>query len=135
MKILSLKEVLTLHNKIIEQSGGATGIRDLGALESAIAQPLMSFGGEELYPSTAQKAGALGFSIIMNHPFVDGNKRTGHAAMELFLVLNGKEINAPVDKQEKVIVNVAAGTMKRDTFVEWLTDSIEDLRQDSLSSE
>ena len=89
---LTLVEVLELHRRIIEQSGGAAGVRDLGALESAIAQPLMTFGGEDLYLSVAKKAGALGFSLIMNHPFVDGNKRIGHGAMEVFLILNGLEI-------------------------------------------
>ena len=82
MRFLTLIEVLELHRRIIGQSGGAFGIRDVGLLESAIAQPRMTFGGEDLYPSLLEKAAALGFSIIMNHPFVDGNKRTGHAATE-----------------------------------------------------
>ena len=90
---LALIEVLELHRRILEQSGGALGIRDLGLLESAIAQPRMTFGGEDLYPSLLEKAAALGFSSIMNHPFVDGNKRTGHAATEILLVLNGLEIS------------------------------------------
>jgi death-on-curing protein len=86
---LALEELLELHRLVREQSGGMGGVRDLGALESAAAQPQMSFGGEELYPSLAEKAAALGFSPVCNHPFVDGNKRVGHAAMETFLVLNG----------------------------------------------
>lgn len=90
---LALIKVLELHRRILEQSGGALGLRDLGLLESAIAQPRMTFGGEDLYPSLLEKAAALGFSIIMNHPFVDGNKRTGHAAAETLLVLNGLEIS------------------------------------------
>jgi death-on-curing protein len=89
MHYLTLKEILELHRRIIEQSGGLTGIRDMGMLESASAQPLMTFGGEELYPTSIEKASALGFSLIKNHPFLDGNKRIGHAAMETFLVLNG----------------------------------------------
>jgi death on curing protein len=72
------------------------GIRDIGLLESAIAQPRMTFGREDLYPSLLEKAATLGFSIIMNHPFIDGNKRTGHAATETFLVLNGLKIDASV---------------------------------------
>jgi death on curing protein len=89
-------------------------------LESAIAQPRMTFGGEELYPSLLEKAAALGFSIIMNHPFVDGNKRTGHAATETFLVLNRMEINASVDEQERVVLEIASGELGREAFVEWL---------------
>ncbi|WP_342003147.1 type II toxin-antitoxin system death-on-curing family toxin [Chlorogloeopsis sp. ULAP02] len=115
-----LIEVLELHRRVIEQSGGAFGIRDVGLLESAIAQPRMTFGGEELYPSLLEKAAALGFSIIMNHPFVDGNKRTGHAATETFLVLNGIEINASVDEQERVVLAIASGELGREAFVEWL---------------
>lgn len=108
MRFLTLIEVLALHRMVIEQSGGAFGIRNVGLLESAIAQPRMTFGGEDLYPSLLEKAAALGFSIIMNHPFVDGNKRTGHAATETFLVLNGMEINASVDKQERLVLAIAA---------------------------
>jgi death-on-curing protein len=80
----------------------------------------MTFGGEDLYSSLFEKAAALGFSIIMNHPFVDGNKRTGHAATETFLVLNGMEINALVDEQEHVVLAIASGKMEREIFVEWL---------------
>jgi death-on-curing protein len=78
----------------MDATGGLMGIRDLGALESAIAQPYMTFDGNELYPSLAEKAAALGFSLIQNHPFADGNKRTGHAVMEGYLVANGYEIIA-----------------------------------------
>jgi death on curing protein len=124
MRFLTLVEVLELHRRIIEQSGGASGIRDMGLLESAIAQPRMSFGGEELYPSLLEKAAALGFSIIMNHPFVDGNKRTGHAATETFLVLNGMEFNASVDEQERVVLAIASGALGREAFVEWLQQNV-----------
>lgn len=120
MRFLTLIEVLELHRRVIEQSGGALGIRDTGLLESAIAQPRMTFGGEDLYPSLLEKAAALGFSIVMNHPFLDGNKRTGHAAMETFLVLNGMEINASVDEQERVVLAIASSELGREAFVEWL---------------
>ncbi|MCU0550844.1 MAG: Fic family protein [Leptolyngbya sp. Prado105] len=84
MRYLTLAEVLELHRRIIEQSGGALGIRDVGLLESAIAQPRMTFGGDDLYLSLVEKAAAIGFLIMMNHPFVDGNKRTGHAGQKFF---------------------------------------------------
>lgn len=122
MRYLTLIEVLELHRRIIEQSGGALGVRDFGLLESAIAQPRMTFGGEELYSSLIQKSVALGFSIIMNHPFVDGNKRTGHAAVETLLILNGMEISASVDEQERVMLAIASGEMGRKEFVEWLQE-------------
>jgi death-on-curing protein len=123
-RYLTLVEILELHRQIMQRSGGALGIRDLGILESAIAQPRMTFGGAELYPTIVDKASSLGFSIVMNHPFVDGNKRTGHAAMETFLVLNSLEINASVDEQERVILALAAGELDRDTFTKWLQQSV-----------
>lgn len=99
------------------RSGGETGVLDLGALESALAQPRLTFEGQELYPSIVEKVAALGFSLVKNHPFLDGNKRTGHAVMEIFLVLNGYEIDAAVDEQEWSILQVAAGKMERGAFV------------------
>jgi death-on-curing protein len=129
IRYLTLVEVLNLHRQIIEQSGGALGVRDLGALQSALAQPRMTFGGEDLYPTLVDKAAALGFSIVMNHPFVDGNKRTGHAAMETFLVLNGLEISASVDEQEQVILALASGNSGRESFVEWLKQQITAIEQ------
>ena len=127
MRYLTLIEVLELHRRIIEQSGGALGVRDFGLLESAIAQPRMTFGGEELYTSLIEKSAALGFSIIMNHPFVDGNKRTGHAAVETLLILNGMEISASVDEQERVMLAIASGEMGRKEFVEWLQECCSEL--------
>lgn len=124
MRYLSLAEVIDLYRRVMAQSGGAVGIRDQGALESAVAQPQMTFGGEELYATAATKAAALGFSLINNHPFVDGNKRIGHAAMEVMLILNGLEIAADVEEQEQVILAVAAGEMEREAFGSWLASHL-----------
>jgi len=108
----------------VEQSGGSVGILDLGSLESAVAQPRMTFNSEELYPSIVDKASALGYSIIQNHPFVDGNKRAGHAALETFLMLNGYEISASEDEQVEIVLGVASGKIDRSTFTEWLRSHI-----------
>lgn len=89
MRYLALAEALELHHRLIETSGGTHGLRDLGLLESALAQPRLTFDGGELYSDVIAKAGALAFSLIQNHVFLDGNKRIGHAAMETFLMLNG----------------------------------------------
>ena len=124
MRYLTLKEALELHRRIIEQSGGSNGIRDIGLLESALAQPLMTFGGEDLYPTLVEKASALCFSLVKNHPFVDGNKRVGHAVMETFLILNGYEIDAHSTEQEEVILSLAAGELDRESFREWLRSHI-----------
>ena len=128
MRYISLSEVLELHRRIIEESGGSTGLRDLGGLESAIAQPRMTFGGRDLYPTLIEKAAALCFSLVQNHPFIDGNKRVGHAAMEAMLILNGYEIYAPVDDQEQVILELASADVSRDKLIEWLTDHIDEVR-------
>jgi len=124
MRYLSFEEVVALHSRLIVQSGGASGLRDRGALESAVAQPEASFGGEELYPSLAEKAAALGHSLIQNHPFVDGNKRIGHGAMEVFLLLNGYEFEALIDEQEQVIIGVASGIISRSEFSEWVAQHL-----------
>ncbi len=124
MRFLSLAEVLELHRLIIQQSGGAAGVRDLGALESAVAQPRMTFDQSDLYPSVEEKAAALCFSTVANHPFVDGNKRVGHAAMETFLILNGRELAASVDEAERAILELASGAMSREELVAWIRQHV-----------
>ena len=120
MKYITLGEVIELYFQIMNKTGGLPGIRDLGALESALAQPRMTFENKDLYPTIEEKASALGYSLIMNHPFVDGNKRVGHAAMEAYLVINGKEIKASVDEQENIILGLAANRFDRNAFTEWI---------------
>jgi death-on-curing protein len=124
VRYLTLSEVLRLHERVVKQSGGSIGLRDRGGLESCVAQPHQSFGGEELYPTLADKAAALGFFLVANHPFIDGNKRIGHASMEVMLLLNGFELDADVDEQERVILAVAAGTMEREEFTRWVATKI-----------
>ena len=124
-RFLSLAEVLDLYGRVLVAGGGSSAIRDLGSLESALAQPRASFADEDLYPTLAEKASALGFSLIRNHPFVDGNKRIGHAAVEVFLVLNGYELSATVDEAESIILGVAAATTSREAFTDWLRSRIE----------
>ena len=115
---------MEIYSQVMEQSGGGVGIHDLGALESAVAQARMTFNGEELYPTIVEKASALGFSLIQNHPFMDGNKRAGHAAMEAFLMLNNYEISAGVDEQVEIVIGVASGKIDRNMFTEWLRNHI-----------
>ena len=124
IRYLSLEEVLELHGLVVRQSGGIDGVRDPGSLESAIAQPQMTFDGRDLYPSLPAKAAALGFSLIRNHPFIDGNKRIGHLAMEMFLILNGHELDAGVDEQERIILGLAAGELSREELVEWVRSNM-----------
>jgi len=89
-KYLAVREVLRLHEGVLADSGGTAGLRDRGALESAVAQPQATFGGEDLYPTLPEKAAALAFGIVNNHPFVDGNKRTALNTTTVFYLLNGR---------------------------------------------
>src|SRR5438874_13704723 len=124
MRYLTLAEIVNLHFLIAKATGGASGIRDLGALESAIAQPKATFDGKDLYSSLAEKAAVLCSSIVQGHPFVDGNKRTGHAAMATFLLLNGAEIDATIDEQEQIMLALASSNMDRQQFTAWLSTHV-----------
>ncbi len=122
MRYLALAEVLELHRLVVADTGGSSELRDIGLLLSAIAQPRAMFEGHELYPGLIEKATALCFSLVKNHPFVDGNKRVGHAAMETFLVLNGFELEADVEAAETAILGVASGAIGREELLAWLRD-------------
>jgi death-on-curing protein len=124
MRYLTLGEVVELHRLVLAATGGAPGIRDLGALESAVAQPRASFGGNDLHPTLIEKAGALGFALCQGHPFVDGNKRVAHAVMATFLLLNGADIAATVDEQEHLMLDLASGRVSRIELVDWLREHV-----------
>jgi death-on-curing protein len=120
MIYLTTAEVIQLHDWVIQQSGGTPGVRDLNLIDSAVYQPRATFGSQDLYPTLADKAAALAFSLAKNHGFVDGNKRIAHAAMETFLVRNGFEVNAGVDEQEAVFLQLADGTLSHPDFTNWV---------------
>jgi len=121
---LSVEQVLSLHQTGIEMFGGSAGLRDRGALESAVARPTMTFGGEDLYPDEASKAAALLHSLVMNHAFVDGNKRVGIAAAELFLRLNQYRLAADDSELEELTVTVARGEIDAEAFAIWFRQRI-----------
>jgi death on curing protein len=127
IRSVTIAEVLETYQRVMQESGGLMGIHDFGALESALAQPYMTFDGNELYPSLAEKAAALGFSLIQNHPFIDGNKRIGHAVMALFLAMNNFTIDATIDEQYEIIMSVASGNLEREDFATWLSNHILEL--------
>ena len=120
MRHLSLTEVIWLHDRLIQTSGGTSGIRDLGQVDAAVAQPRATFDGADLYPDLIAKAATLCFGLVRGHGFVDGNKRIGHAAMELLLALNGVSLDADVDDHEQIILTVADGTASRDQLEAWV---------------
>jgi death on curing protein len=123
--MITKEEVLLLHTLSIEKYGGADGVRDDGLLESAIARPYQTFGGEYLYNSIFEKAAAMVESLIINHPFIDGNKRTGFLGM--FAVLNEENyfISVPDDEIYKLTIDISTGKVKFEEIVEWLKNNTE----------
>ena len=119
--MISVKEVEEIHKILIDNFGGSHGIRDLGSLESALARPFQNFGDQELYPTPILKAAALLESILINHPFIDGNKRTGYTLLRLFLISNGIDIIASQDEKYDFVIATASGKKDFDSIAEWLT--------------
>lgn len=120
MKKISKDQVLMLHSMVIKQSGGIDGIRDNGLLDSALNVPFQSFGNEELYPSIQGKAARLCYSIINNHPFIDGNKRIGVLVMLVFLKIN----NIIIHCQDKDIIDLGLGIASGKYDISYLMDWI-----------
>lgn len=116
---LSEAQVLRLHQLQIRAFGGSLGLRDGGGLDAALARPQMTFGGEDLYSDLADKAAALLHSLVMNHPFLDGNKRVGAMAAELFLGINGVELTAPDEDLVELTLATARGEMSAEAIAIW----------------
>lgn len=129
LKFLTLEQILLMHEEVVAATGGSQGVRDAGAIESCVAQPQMSFGGAELYPKLSEKAAALGFSLVSNHPFVDGNKRIGWVALKAFLNLNGFTIRAKPNDAEQTILRLAAGELSREEWARWVQAHIAELQK------
>lgn len=121
---LSVEQVLHLHEIQIERFGGGGGLRDRAGLESAIARPAATYGGDDLYPDLPSKAAALMHSLVMNHPFVDGNKRVGAMAAELFLEINDRHLLAPDDDIERMAFMVARGEVDAERLAIWFRQRI-----------
>lgn len=122
MKTLSKNQVTALHSALIREFGGIDGIRDEGLLESALAAPFQTFGGEPVYPSLQAKAAQLGFGLIRNHPFVDGNKRIGAHTMLVFLAVNGIELRYEQQELIDIVLSIAAGQIDRQGLLQWILD-------------
>ena len=120
MKMMSERQILLLHDHLIAETGGSVGLRDSALLKSALAAPFQSFGDTDAYPSLQQKAARLGYGLIKNHPFVDGNKRIGTHAMLVFLVLNGIELEYDQNELTAIILSVASGESNYADLLNWL---------------
>lgn len=118
--MISLKEVESIHEILIDKFGGSKGIRDRGILESAINRPYQTFDQNELYPLPVDKAAAIFESVISNHPFVDGNKRTAYVLMRLILLENNLDIDASQNEKYEFVISAAKGEIKFDAIRDWL---------------
>lgn len=121
---LTKQQVILLHREIIAESGGSPEIRDEGLLDSALNAPFQTFSGTELYPTILEKAARLGYSLIKNHAFVDGNKRIGAHTMLVFLALNNIEVEYEDNDFTQLILGVAAGELSAEQLLAWLQSHI-----------
>jgi death-on-curing protein len=122
--MISREETEKLHTVLIESFGGTNGIRDISALESALARPFQTFDNNELYPAAIEKAASLIESILTNHRFVDGNKRTGLVLVRLYLINSGFDINATKEEKHEFVISIATGKRRFEEIVMWLETHI-----------
>ena len=125
MKILTKDQIILLHAQLIKETGGMDGIRDEGLLDSAVLNPFQSFDGRELYPSVLEKGARLGFGLIRNHAFIDGNKRIGVHAMLVFLALNGHSFSYSQKELADIIISIASGEKDYDDLLFWLQSHLD----------
>lgn len=124
MKYLSVRQILMLHDALIQTSGGSNGLRDESLLDSAVFAPIQTFDGKDLYPTLIDKASRLAFGLITNHPFIDGNKRIGTHAMLVLLAINGLELEYNDEDLIEVILQVAAGELSDVLLHQWIGEHI-----------
>jgi death on curing protein len=122
--MIQLSHVLTIHDILIERFGGSKGVRDTGILESAINRPFHTFDGIDLYKTSVEKAAAIFESIISNHPFIDGNKRTAYVLMRIMLLEGGNDISASEDDKYEFVINAAQGQLSFDQIIIWITSNL-----------
>lgn len=122
MIILSKEQILRLHSQLISETGGTDGLRDEGMFESALTAPFQVFDETEVYPSIQQKAARLGFGLVKNHAFVDGNKRIGAHVMLVFLALNHIELDYTQRELSVTILKVADGSYTFDDLLKWILE-------------
>lgn len=116
---LTLNEVIEIHKDQLARYGGVEGIRDVGLLHSAVAMPAATFGGQFLHPELNEMAGAYLFHIVQNHPFIDGNKRVGAVAADVFLAMNDLRLEATEEEYEQLVMSVASGELSKSAVAEF----------------
>ncbi|MBR0249604.1 MAG: type II toxin-antitoxin system death-on-curing family toxin [Synergistaceae bacterium] len=120
MRKLTVKQIISMHTRLVMETGGSDGIRDEGLLESAVNAPFQSFGGYDVYPTIYEKAARLGFGLALNHAFIDGNKRIAVLAMLMFLKGNNIEIDCTEFELFSVILKLASSEITFDDLVKWI---------------
>lgn len=120
IKYLGIEQVLVIHETLIERYGGSHGIHNRGLLESAVFRPQASAFGEDAYPALFEKCAVLGYSLIQNHPFSDGNKRAGFACMHLMLLINGYDLKSTSKEEIAITEDIASGNVHEPDLAEWL---------------
>ena len=124
--MIDLRRANHIHDKLIDEFGGSKGIRDLGGLESALCRPYATFDGNDLYPTAIEKAAAIFESIIINHPFIDGNKRIAYVLMRLTLIENNFDISAPQEEKYEMTIAASKGEIGFDEIKQWLAMRIKE---------
>lgn len=122
--MITVQQAKRLHSALVEKTGGADGLRDLGALEAALNRPFATFDGNDLYPTVEEKAAAIIESILINHPFIDGNKRTGFALMRIILRRQAKMINATEDIKYNFVIQAAEGKLNTAQITDWIQNHV-----------
>lgn len=122
--MITVEVVVSIHGILIKRYGGSPGIRDIGALESAANRPYQTFDGEELYRTAVEKAAALIESLVKNHPFMDGNKRTGYAVKRILLRKDRKDIQATEEEKYEFVIRIAEGKSEFDEIKQWIEEKL-----------
>lgn len=118
--MIAVAEVLKIHTRLIIEFGGSNGVRDLTLLESAVFRPFMTFGGQDLYETPVAKSAAILESVVKNHPFIDGNKRTGYTLMRLLLLANEVDVSATQQEKYNLVIDIITNKLDFEGIVLWI---------------
>ena len=122
---ITTDDVLQIHSRVIQHSGGMDGLRDRASLEAAISAPMQSFGGQDLYPTIVEKIARLGYGLASNHAFVDGNKRIGAMMTQLLLKWNGFQMSLCSGELADMFIAIADGSAKESDLLDWIQEHLE----------